>query len=282
MIELLVVMAIMAMLGVAATGGYAQLQRGMRERAAVAGASALLVSAKERAAVDRVPTAVFCYNKLIREPDAANDENGVVVGVMTAIRRSGRLSYVRGKYLYDEFGDLELTYEALSDDKDFSTDGKSHSPSDLDQRAGMRLWKFPTSAEMKYSIVADAVWCDGSMTETIFSGGPNGSTNCLMSAFYNLNHSDREPTWKVGDAYGFEFAEIELPQGYLFSNASFDKSRLTDNFNAKLLRYDPQGGDDASSRINVSALRPNNNGVLDKVDIGSCEAPTENQDKQNQ
>lgn len=257
MIELLVVMAIMALLGVAATGGYAQLQRGMRERAAVAGASALLVSAKERAAVDRVPTAVFCYNRLIREPGAANGENGVVVGVMTAIRRSGRLSYVRGKYLYDEFGDLELTYEALSDDEDFSTDGNSHSPSDLDKRAGMRLWKFPTSEEMQYSIVADAVWCDGSMTETIFSGGPNGSTNCLMSAFYNLNHSDREPTWKVGDAYGFEFAELQLPHGFVFGTsvpASAGRIEL-----AKAVLFDPEQDSDES--VEVWSTKPNASGM---------------------
>ena len=117
MIELLTVMAIMAMLGVAASSGYASLQRGMRERAAVAGASALLKAAKERAAVDRVPTAVFCYNRLLKDASAEQDGNAVVVGVMTAIRRTGRISYIRGKYLYDEFGDLDLTYEALSSDE---------------------------------------------------------------------------------------------------------------------------------------------------------------------
>ena len=91
LIELLVVVGIMGMLGVAATGGYAALQRGMEERSAVAVAAALLRSAQERAHVDRLPTVVFCYNRLVKAP-TGEDENGVAVGVMTAIRRAGRLS----------------------------------------------------------------------------------------------------------------------------------------------------------------------------------------------
>ena len=257
MIELLVVMAIMAMLGVAASNGYSTLQRGMRERAAVAGASALLVSAKERAAVDRVPTAVFCYNKMIRDNSAANDENAVVVGVMTAIRRHGRLSYVRDKFLYDEFDDLELTSEALSDDEEFSSDGRTHSAADLDKRAGMRLWKFPTSENMEYSIVADAVWCDSGIMETIFSGGANPSTNCLMSAFYNLSRSDYEPTWKVGDAYGFEVGEIQLPHGFIFGQtppSSVGRIQLV-----KTILFDPDDNSDKS--VEICSTKPNASGM---------------------
>jgi len=258
MIELLVVMGIMALLGVAASGGYAQLQRGMRERAAIAASSALMISAKERAAVDRVPTAVYCYNKLIRDASAAADENAVVVGVMTAIRRYGRLSYVRGDFLYDEFGDLELTYEALSGDEAYSSDGKTHSSADLAKRPGMRLWKFPRSETMEYSIVADAVWCDASMTETIFSGGANGgSTNCLMSAFYNLKHSDHEPSWKVGDAYAFEIGEIQLPHGFIFGTkvpSTVGKIELVD-----VIRFDPE--EDKDESVEIWTTKPNASGM---------------------
>ena len=256
MIELLVVMAIMAMLGVAGSSGYAALQRGMRERAAVAGASALLRAAKERAAVDRVPTVVFCYNKMVRDANAADDENAVVVGVMTAIRRSGRISYVSGDLLYDEFGDLEITYEALSDDEDFSNDGKSHSLSDLGQRLGMRLWKFPTAKRMEYSIVADAVWCDTGRTEPIFSGGANGSsTNCLMSAFYKKPGGSA--SWKVGDAYGLEIGELQLPYGFIFGDtvpSRSDQIELVETF-----LFDPEEDNDES--VEVSSTKPNASGL---------------------
>ena len=73
LLELLVVVAIMAMLGVASSGGYNALVRGMKERGAVASASALLRSAKERALIDRVPTVVFCYNRMLREAGGTED-----------------------------------------------------------------------------------------------------------------------------------------------------------------------------------------------------------------
>ena len=263
MIELLTVMSIMALLGVAATGGYAALQRGMRERAAVAGATALLRAAKERAAVDRVPTAVFCYNKLLRDANAAADENAVVVGVMTAIRRAGRISFIRGKFLYDEFGDLEHSgnYEVLSDDKNLSSDGQEHSSSELDGRTGMQLWRFPNSEEMKYSIVADAVWADTTQLETIFSGGTGGgTTNCLMSAFYNLGHSRREPSWRVGDAYAFEIGEIQLPHGFIFGTQV--PSGVGEIQQAAVMLFDPES--DENKTVEVWSTRPNSGGMPQK------------------
>ena len=258
MIELLTVMAIMAMLGVAASSGYASLQRGMRERAAVAGASALLKAAKERAAVDRVPTAVFCYNRLLKDGNADQDANAVVVGVMTAVRRAGRISYIRGKYLYDEFGDLDLTYEALSDDERYSTDGETHSESELEDRSGLRLWRFPTTEEMKYSLVADAVWCTDENIETVFSGGAaEGMTNVLMSAFYNLGSSKYEASWKVGDAYAFEIGEIRLPYGFIFgSNIPTDVG--TDKL-VQVMLFDPESETDES--VEVWSTKPDPNGA---------------------
>ena len=242
MIELLTVMAIMAMLGIAASSGYAALQRGMRERASVAAASGLLRAAKERAAVDRVPTAVFCYNRLIRDASASRDENGVVVGVMTAIRRAGRVSYMRGSVLYDEFGDLDLTYEA------------SDSTDDLSKRSGMRLWKFPTSEAMEYSIVSDAVLRDTSMTETTYSGG---ATDCLMGAFYNLKRSKSEPSWKVGDAYGFEIGEVQLPVGFIFgSKIPSDVSSIEI---VDVIVFDPE--QDRNETVEVWGTKPNASGM---------------------
>jgi len=264
MIELLTVMLIMALLGVAATGGYAALQRGMRERAAVAGASALLRSAKERAAVDRVPTAVFCYNKLLRDANAAADENAVVVGVMTAIRRSGRISYISGgNLLYDEFGDMEHAgnYTILSSDKEYSSDGQVHAPADLARSAGMRLWRFPNSEEMKYSIVAESIWVDTTQRETIFSDGASGGkTNCLMAAFYNLKESKSEPSWKVGDAYAFEIGETQLPHGFIFGSdvpTTVGEAKLV----AAML-FDPEA--DADKSVEVWSTRPNAGGVPQK------------------
>lgn len=219
LLELMTVIAIMAILGTASIGGYSAMQRGIRERGAVATASALLRAAQERAAIDRVPTAVYCYNKIISDQTMGADEATVVVGVMTAVRRAGRLTNVQSKLLYDEFGDLNLTYPAMSDDGDLSSDGVSHTLADLEDVSGMRLYKFPTNESMEYSIVASSVWTTDQNSVHLFSGtGSNNSqTNCLTSAFYwKKGVSAHEAQWQTGTAYAFEIGEIQLPHGMTF------------------------------------------------------------------
>lgn len=218
--ELMVVVGIMAFLGVAATGGYNALQRGIAERGAVDAASALLKAAKERAMVDRVPTAVFCYNRMVRE--ATDDENAVVVGEAVAIRRAGRITRVQGNYLYDEFGDLDRSYDRL----------KPSQQSDLQSRKGMRLWRFDDRDmnQMQYSVVSDAVLDDDDMPGISFmpwgdqldgeSGVSSSNISIRACAFFNLNKSDHEPaSWQVGNGYGFEFMTLRLPNGFIFKNA---------------------------------------------------------------
>lgn len=221
LIELLTVIAIMTLLGVASTSGYNALQRGIRERSSVAAASALLCAAKERAAVDRVPTAVFCYNRMLRDADADRDENAVVCGVMVAIRRAGRVTKYQKPLIYDEFGDLQQTYDCLSNRGAYSTDEETHDLSELDKRPAVKLYRFPDSDKMEYSLVSDAVWCSDANEVFFFSGTANGSgyTNCLMSAFYQLSGSRHEASWAVGDSYAFEIGEIQLPHGMIFDQS---------------------------------------------------------------
>ena len=221
LMELMVVVGIMAFLGVAATGGYNALQRGMAERGAVDAASALLKAAKERAMVDRIPTAVFCYNRMLRE--TSEDENAVIVGEAVAIRRYGRITCVQDKYLYDEFGDLDSSYDRLTPKQQ----------SELQNRKGMRLWRFDDKRmnQMQYSVVADAVYDDpdigGAFSfmpwgDQLSDGGGGSSSNIEIRAcaFYNLGTSDHEPSaWQVGNGYGFEFQTIRLPEGFVFENA---------------------------------------------------------------
>ena len=261
LVELMTVVAIMALLGVASVGGYSAMQRGMRERGAVASVSALLRAAKERAAVDRVPTAVFCYNIMLRDTNAEADENAIVVGVATAVRRSGRITSVNGKLLYDEFADLHLTYNALSDDEEFSTDGQSHSKSELDKSGSMKLFKFPLSQSMEYSLVADSVWCSDKNDIFLFSGtSRGGSTNMVMSAFYKKNGSQHEASWKIGDAYAFPIGEIQLPHGMVFGRSV--PSSVSQISSPKVLIFDPE--DDSDETIEINTAIPGANGLPEK------------------
>lgn len=258
-IELLTVVAIMSILGVAAAGSYNALVRGMKERGAVAAASALLRSAKERAMIDRVPTAVFCYNRLLRGVgDGDSDENATVVGVMTAVRRSGRISYSRGNFLYDEFGDLLGTYECLSDMAGYSTDGEAHSASELERHRGMKLYRFPAkNGDMRYSIVADAVWLGrNDMREYVPS--LQDETNVCACAFYLLGSQGKRKvsSWSAGDAYAFEIAEIQLPDGIIFG--SDIPSDVTDISNPVTLYFDPD--EDTNPAIEVNTTKTDGSG----------------------
>ena len=248
LLELLVVVAIMAMLGVASSGGYNALVRGMKERGAVASASALLRSAKERALIDRVPTVVFCYNRMLREAGGAEDANAVVVGEMVAVRRFGRISGVSDRLLFDEFGNLD----------DFSFE-KVEDTSDLQDSGGMRLYRFGggTMSDMRYSLVSEMIYRkDESVPAFTFA---HGYTNMAVCAFYNLKKSDREPDddWKVGDAYGFEFAELQLPGGFIFgSEIPTQPGKIT---TPKVMYFDPEKKD-AKPSIDMWTTKPGSGG----------------------
>ena len=249
LLELLVTVGIMSMLGIAASSGYQALVRGMNERGVTASASAALRAAKERAQVDRRHVAVFCYNRLLKAPNPSADENGVAVGVIVAIRRAGRLSGVSGQFLYDEFGDLELTYETEEEQ------------SDIQKRKGMRLYRINNSkvTRMEYSVVADATYLD--TDAMIYLPSTGLETNAWMGAFYNLKQSDHEPSgWKAGDGYGFEFLELQLPEGYIFGETvPSEVGRIQIE---KIIDFDPE--EDQSESVDVWTVKPDESGMPKK------------------
>ena len=245
LLELLTVVSIMALLGVASTGGYHALVRGMSERGAVAGASALLRGAKERALIDRVPTAVFCYNRMLRAAGGTEQANAVVVGEMVAIRRAGRVSAVRGDFIFDEFGD-------------FAGQQQTEDEGDLKKSGGRRLYRFGGGkmSDMRYSIVAEGGY--ESDSEQVFTF-THGTTNIHLCAYYNLKKSDREPSaWKAGHAYGFEFASFQLPAGFIFgTDIPTEVGRIT---TPKVMYFDPE--EDDKPKIEVYSTRPDSGGGL--------------------
>lgn len=245
LLELLTAVSIMAMLGVAASSGYHSLVRGMKERGAVAAASAVLRSARERAAVDWSPTVVFCYNRCMREAGGPSEVSAVVCGEMVAVRKAGRISAVRGKKLYDEFGDLDLCYDK-SDDESVVAKG-----------AGMRLFRFGGNgmSEMRYSIVSEIVLTEPqALWVETFSGV---STNLALACFYNLNRSRNEPSaWQAGHAYGVEFSELQLPAGFVFGKEI--PTRVGEITTPKVIYFDPES--ETTKSIDIWVTRPGDSG----------------------
>ena len=272
LIELMVVAGIMAFLGAAAVGGYNAYQRGMAERGATGAASSLLKAAKERALVDHAPTMVFCYNRLIREAEG-DDENAIVVGEAVAVRRAGRITYASGDTLVDEFADIVGSYDIVDSDE-------------IQKRKGMRLWKFDDRKMTKadYSVIADAVrpvrlgtklqtyegWADGETSENDAGadfasmqavGGrvstKSGGMTSIVYAFHVLSGGTINGSgWRVGTAYGFEFARVQLPHNYVFNGGI--PTRLDGVEPAGVMYFDPDNMEDAS--IDVYPCRPDGSG----------------------
>lgn len=261
LLELLVVVSIMGMMGVAATGAYGVLVSGMRDRGTCAAASAVLRAAKERAKVDRVRTVVYCYNKCLRKP-ISEDDAGIVAGCMTAVRIAGRITRVNGDFLYDEFADLDGCYERTTEDDAAA----------WQRRKSHLLYKFSggdDSTTMRYSEVSDTVFQDwDTQQEVLFSGAAqNGKTNILTSAFYVCQNQSGKgigvSQWKVGDGYGLVFAELQLPDGYIFGGNVPTMTAGELVIANPVFEFEP-GNTDNNKSIEIYRTQPNERGVPQK------------------
>ena len=208
LIELLVVVAIMALLGTMSVGGYRAMQRGMEERGVVQNVNQFMKVAWQRAQIDRVPVAVYFWNETLRAE--TDNEPTLVVGKAVAVRRAGRITGVTGRYLRDEFGDLR--YSRLTLDEDDEEDREANASD-----TGVYLYQVNGSsdgADRRRSVVAQNTKLRPTNQELALG---RGSVELEAYAYELLDANG--VNWKVGDGYGFEFAEIQLPKNYIFGTA---------------------------------------------------------------
>lgn len=277
LLELLVVVGIMGFLGTISIGAYRSVVRGMEERGAVQNANQFMHAAFQRAMIDRQPTAVYYWNETLRSSTA--DDNEIVVGKAVAVRRGGRLSGVDGKYLYDEFADLNLTYSTNS-----SGSAKS---------SAMYLYKLDNVQEgLKRSRVRDTVVREsvseiflldpkeGETEQTVNLPPPSGAAEITVYGFEIMDGGNA--SWSTGDAYGFEFQSLELPHNYIFGSAySTDISNPVRGegsvvFGGGAGGYDRRSGNmSGGGTIDIYALRPDSSGSLKPTKVGTTRNPTE-------
>lgn len=276
LIELLVVVGIMGLLGTVSMGAYRSVVRGMEERGAMQNASQFLHAAFQRAMIDRQPTAVYMWNETIRSSTA--DDNEIVVGKAVAVRRYGRISGVDGRYLYDEFADLNQTYPTNS-----ASSAKSST---------MYLYKLDDLSEgLKRCRVYDSVH-RGDVQELYLLDPTDGSDEDVRNlpkpsdggrlALYGFEIVDGGVSWSVGDAYGFEFENLELPKNFIFgSSYSSDISTPVRDagvmvFGGGAGGYESRSGNITGRNVvDIYALRPNQSGGLAAVKVGTTKDPTE-------
>jgi len=85
-------------------------------------------------------------------------------------------------------------------------------------------------------------------------------------AFYNLKTSSHEPSgWTVGDGYGFEFANVQLPHDFIFGSGSVP-SQVGDIAFVKAIYFAPNGDSGkgqnaADDTVEVYFCRPDSSGM---------------------
>ena len=213
LVELLVVMGILAVMATMSIGSYFAVVRGMTDRGAIAAATSVISLAHERACIDLSPTVVYFYNELVRAENKNAGIDAVSAGVAVAVRRAGRISRVNGNNLDDEYADLDRTYGVLDN---------PNSP----KCETFRLYRF-NLGKMEYSSVysesaEDPIGNEKYLVEKPVDRGfrkENGDDEDVNKLYaYSFLRKDGFSGWKAGDAYGYEFARIRLPDNYIFGS----------------------------------------------------------------
>ena len=252
LVELLVVVGIMAAMATMSIGSYFAVVRGMADRGALAAATSIISLAQERSRIDLVPTVVYFYNEIVQNRDPNKGTEMIAAGVAVAIRKAGYITRITGNYLGDEFADLDITY-GLAD---------SAGSSRVDT---FRLYKFSYSA-MAYSLVKPEVVEDSVDGELFLvespqnrnfrkASGDNEDPTQIIS--YAFQRTGGNASWSVGDAYGYEFARIRLPDNYIFGV----KSDLPDDNNpikavSTVIKCAPISTASQLHSVKVTARRP--------------------------
>ena len=220
LLELLAVMSIMAMLTTLAVTSYFSAIRSMTRRSAVKHLVNTLILARQRACMEGARISVVVFNEIT---GASNTD---VTPSYVICREIGRMTYVSGTDLVDEFTEI---------DRLFGTKGYG-----LNYRGSMKLYDLSRGGwSLVFPWVQTYPWGTSDsglhprfsasdnpkMTPTerlsgyslnVFQFKVNGNVN-------NLNPAD----WKIGDAYGIEVSPPgALPRNFWFTLLQNDASKV--------------------------------------------------------
>lgn len=277
LVELIVVMGLMGLLATISVGGYFAISRGMAVRGIVQDTSSVVRQAMQTCLVDQVPTAVLFLNR--RAPKGKDEEAGEAYGTVVAVKMAGRISYpatsgcktlggstLSGGLLIDEFADWNQSYS------------KSE-PKNLDdaQQGSVRFYRmFNKSSSIKG--VSDLDACSSLMctwvgykelgadfmvarNQTVESFCDTAGRNVKENgrrwglAFHPENTGLKAGDWKIGDAYGVEIAQLDLPRNYIFGTSVPAKGTVKPALAANVQLFLPQDVDGDGYSFSFSAVK---------------------------
>lgn len=273
LIELLMVVLIMGILGSVTVGGYRAMQRGMEERGVMENVNHFIRAAYRRAQVDRQPVAVFYWNELVRAE--TDTETKIVIGKAVAVRRAGRFSRVDGRYLCDEFADLDRE-RLVVDSNDENGTGSSDDDEPGDDNV-VALYKMTSRNQAS----GEPCYVRQTTEDATSKNGDKMLSGMIEDIpCYAYYASGDGYTWHRGDAYGIEFAEIQLPNGYIF-DAGWQMNQVGEKSSVNSIWFDvaPNTGSGArqgaSGKMTVYSLRQTDKGDFTPEEVAQSEDPWE-------
>ena len=306
LVELLVVIGIMAMLSTASVAGYYSAVRGMTDKGVRQDVVSILRLARQRAQVDGMPVVCYFNNKTMTTRSTSLEGKATYHGVVTVVRMAGRISCITsGGLLVDEFADWKNTYGSVENASDITGSKEQNirlyrlkgagvsmsqtrsSVSAVTIRGQYNFESLPMSGMRTNESDLNAVADDASffLSPDGFSQPPKSDYDFGgFPAPYGFKKASGDSVpWAVGDAYGVEVAQLELPEGYIFSSSVNDnRVGLEDlnirceffpvDINANLSKT--SSDDDRMNNIQIYARRPNG---INKV--GSAISRSELDDK---
>ena len=268
------VILIMGILGSITVGGYRAMQRGMEERGVMENVNHFIRAAYRRAQIDRQPVAVFYWNELLRAE--TDTDTMIVVGKAVAVRRMGRFSRVTDPYLYDEFADLDKE-RLIVDENDEDQDNSASGSTEKDNL--VPIYKMNSRSSCGRSLVSQTTKNVSTQNrDTLLSSMQTREIPCYA---YVLQDAGTSGGWRTGDAYGLEFAEIQLPHGYIFGSTY--PRQAGGKPNMEYIWFDvsvntgsgSSGGATGNSTLQVYSLRPGESGQLEAQVVATSDRPTE-------
>lgn len=268
------VVLIMGILGSITVGGYRAMQRGMEERGVMENVNHFIRAAYRRAQIDRQPVAVFYWNELLRAE--TDTDTMLVVGKAVAVRRMGRFSRVTDPYLYDEFADLDKE-RLIVDENDEDQDNSASGSTEKDNL--VPIYKMNSRSGCGRSLVSQTTKnVSAQNRDTLLSSMQTREIPCYA---YVLQDAGTAGSWRTGDAYGLEFAEIQLPHGYILGGNI--PRQAGGKPNMECIWFDvsvntgsgASGGASGNSTLQVYSLRPGESGQLEAQIVATSDSPTE-------
>ena len=255
LVELMVVVGLMAMLGTVSVTGYFAAVRGMADRAAVQDTVSIIRQAMQVCLIDQTPTAVLFYNRQTRTEgqDVSSEEaKASSSGTAIAIKMAGRISYIDGEVLVDEFADWNQSYPVTTSGNKNSKDVgiPFYRMADLDREVGKGIENcraYVYSAVEPVNLGNEYMIAYGGQVNTFceeYDKRPQDNQKFSGTTYGNGNnqrwgHRIKQwsgSSWKVGDAYGVEIAALQLPKRYVYGNQAANSAKIV---SAGALTFNP-------------------------------------------